>query len=300
MKNACIQTINLFLALLLSGQGQGCAQAAWMPLEPTVSEPFAWNVSATPNFAQAAAPTLTPTPNPAATFIPSSTVEIPELSLAQLAVPFSLMAYGMVETAMTHNFKLLNYAAHNAVDIYKPRKIRIDDYTQFLPMASVYALNAFGIKGKHNFADRTIILGMASIFMAASVNAIKYTVREQRPDASTRNSFPSGHTATAFMGAEFLWQEYKDVSPWYGVCGYAVAAATGALRVHNNRHWVGDVLFGAGLGMLSTKAAYYLYPRIKQKILQNKEKKKSSSNVTYLFAPYYNGVQGGLSTALYF
>ena len=122
MKNACLQILTLLV--LLSGQGLCRAQEAWMPLEPTVSEPFAWNVSATPNFAQAATPTFAPapnTPNPAATFIPSSTVEIPELNIAQLAVPFSLMTYGMFEAAMTPNFKLLNYAAHNAVDIYISR-----------------------------------------------------------------------------------------------------------------------------------------------------------------------------------
>ena len=115
MKNACLQI--LILLVLLSGHGLCCAQAAWETSEPAVSEP-----AVLPVFA--AAPTLAPapnTPNPAATFIPSSTVEIPELNVAQLAIPLSLMTYGMFEAAMTPNFKLLNYAAHNAVDIYISR-----------------------------------------------------------------------------------------------------------------------------------------------------------------------------------
>lgn len=62
------------------------------------------------------------------------------------------------------------------------------------------------------------------------------------------------------MGAEFLRQEYKDISPWYGIGGYVIAAGTGAFRVYNNKHWLGDVFFGAGLGMLCTKLAYHLYP----------------------------------------
>jgi phosphoesterase PA-phosphatase related len=40
------------------------------------------------------------------------------------------------------------------------------------------------------------------------------------------------------------------VSPWYGIGGYVIAAGTGALRAWNNKHWVWDVVFGAGLGML--------------------------------------------------
>ena len=51
-------------------------------------------------------------------------------------------------------------------------------------------------------------------------------------------------------------------SPWIGIGGYVMAASTGALRVYNNKHWVGDVAFGAGLGILCTKLAYKLYEPI--------------------------------------
>ncbi len=153
----------------------------------------------------------------------------------------------------------------------------------------MYVLNLSGIKGRHNFKDRTIILGIASLFTAASVNAIKYTAKVERPDKSAFNSFPSGHTAVAFMGAEFLWQEYKGVSVWYGISGYIVAATTGALRIYNNKHWVGDVAFGAGLGILSTKMAYWRYSAIQN----NRSKKKNKIGNNLIVYPYYNGQQGG-------
>lgn len=137
---------------------------------------------------------------------------------------------------------------------------------------------------------------MASLFTAASVNSIKYTARIGRPNKSAFNSFPSGHTAVAFMGAEFLWQEYKDVSPWIGISGYLIATATGALRIYNNKHWVGDIAFGAGVEILSTKLAYWLYPTIQRKLSNQKNKK--SPNFT--FYPYYNGQQGGLSISKQF
>ena len=47
-------------------------------------------------------------------------------------------------------------------------------------------------------------------------------------------------------------------SPWYSVAGYGVATATGVMRVLNNRHWISDVLSGAGIGIMSTELAYAL------------------------------------------
>ena len=153
-----------------------------------------------------------------------------KFSYKQLIIPASLMLYGTIEATLAPKNRLLNYAIGHEVITHKPEKFQIDDITQYVPAASVYALNLVGIKGKHNFKDRTIILGMASLFTAASVNGLKYTARVERPDKSAKNSFPSGHTAIAFMGAEFLWQEYKDVSIWYGIAGYTIAAGTGAFR----------------------------------------------------------------------
>ena len=78
-------------------------------------------------------------------------------------------------------------------------------------------------------------------------------------DGSGR-AFPSGHTATAFVAAEFIQQEFKDASPWYGFAGYTVATATGTLRMLKNAHWFSDVVAGAGVGILTTKLTYLAYP----------------------------------------
>jgi membrane-associated phospholipid phosphatase len=100
---------------------------------------------------------------------------------------------------------------------------------------------------------------MSSILSAQLVTALKHDTHQLRPDGSTYNSFPSGHTTTAFIGAEMMNQEYGWRSPWYSVAGYAMASGTAALRVMNNRHWLSDVLAGAGIGMLTTKCSYWLY-----------------------------------------
>lgn len=89
--------------------------------------------------------------------------------------------------------------------------------------------------------DRSVILVTSYAIMATTVLGLKSISHVERPDGSSNNSFPSGHTATAFMGAEFLYQEYKDKSIWYGIAGYAVATGTGLFRIYNNRHWLTDV-----------------------------------------------------------
>lgn len=79
------------------------------------------------------------------------------------------------------------------------RKFKADDYSQYAPMAAVYGLNLCGVEGKHRIVDRSVILAMSYATMGILVNSMKFAFREKRPDSGARNSFPSGHTATAFM-----------------------------------------------------------------------------------------------------
>ena len=173
-------------------------------------------------------------------------------------------------------------------------KIKFDDYMQYSPMVAVYGLNLAGVKGKHSFKGRTIILAMSYATMGMIVNTMKYSFKEKRPDSNTRNSFPSGHTATAFMGAEFLYREYRDVSPWIGYAGYAIAAITGYLRIYNDRHYLNDVVAGACIGVLSTKLAYWLYPKIFKKSECYKE------HVAIVTLPYYSAKEVGLNMCICF
>lgn len=187
-------------------------------------------------------------------------------------VPAVLVTYGFTSL---HNDALLSVNNKFKEEIYTDgssnQKTQIDNYLPFLPIVAVYGLNALGIEGKNNFRDRTMILGLSGIIVGTAVFSIKSLSGETRPDGSDKYSFPSGHTAAAFATAEFLRQEYKDVSPWYGVAGYAVAAATGYLRMYNNKHWLGDVAAGAGIGIMSTKLAYWIYPVIKHTLFKDKE-----------------------------
>ncbi len=131
-------------------------------------------------------------------------------------------------------------------------KTGIDDYSQFFGPAMVVGLKLGGYEGRSDWPRLLASAGMSYGIMALLVNGIKYTAKEMRPDGSSANSWPSGHTATAFVGATLLHKEYGLTrSPWWSVAGYSVAAATGVMRVLNNRHWVSDVMSGAGIGIMS-------------------------------------------------
>ena len=138
-------------------------------------------------------------------------------------------------------------------------KTGIDDYTQFFGPAMVVGLKLGGYEGRSDWPRLLASAGMSYAIMAGLVNGIKYSAKEMRPDGSTANSWPSGHTATAFVGASLLHKEYGLTrSPWWSVAGYGVATATGVMRVLNNRHWISDVMSGAGIGIMSTELGYAL------------------------------------------
>lgn len=132
----------------------------------------------------------------------------------------------------------------------------LDNVLQYTSLVGVVALGFFA-ESDEDWVDRVLLLGTGMVAEASMVRSIKYAAHELRPDGSAYNSFPSGHTATAFLGAELVRLEYG----WgYGAAAYAVAAGVGALRVYHSRHWVSDVLAGAGIGILSARIAWWLLP----------------------------------------
>ncbi len=175
----------------------------------------------------------------------------------QLVAPVTLIALGAWGLADQSPVDWLEQRARYDMNP-NGHKTKADEYLQYVP-SGVHLLLGFipGVKAKHNFRDRVLASATANLLMAGITNAVKYTVKERRPDSWKRNSFFSGHTATAFTGAELMRIEYG----WgYGSAAYAVAATTAFLRVYNKRHWVGDVLAGAGAGILCANAGYWMLP----------------------------------------
>lgn len=180
-------------------------------------------------------------------------------------VPAVFIGYGFLAVYNRGFLKRLDEHIKTKVHQNHPLfSVRIDDYLQFVPAVVVYGLNLAGIKGRHNLMDASMRYVLAIAIMTSSTHLLKNCVKQLRPNDATHKSFPSGHTASAFAAAEFLHQEYRNISPWYGYAGYLVAATTGVLRMYNNKHWFSDVVAGAGFGIVATKLACLVYPFVKK------------------------------------
>jgi len=208
-----------------------------------------------------------------------------QTAAVSLVVPVAaaLVTYGTL-AYFVKPFKRLDNAIDGQVSRWMLRPIKIDDYIQYVP--AIYVLDFMGVRAKHSLRDRTFVLASSFLFSATTVQGVKHIVDVQRPDGSADNSFPSGHTATAFMGAHILFREYRETSPWIAVGGYAVATATGGLRIVNRRHWLSDVAAGAGVGILSVEAAYLLLPLFQQIV---------GKPDTFVLAPIIGGGNYGAS-----
>src|SRR6187455_2362063 len=182
-------------------------------------------------------------------------VKKPNVFLNAVKIPSILIGMGVYACA-----------SDRVIDRYEIREERnehlpnfhttADNYLMHAPIVAVYALNMVGIKGKHDFRNRTLLLIKSEAIMFALTYSFKSLTKVTRPDGTDEKSFVSGHTAQAFATATFMAKEYADRSVWYAVGAYGMATAVGAMRILNNRHWVSDVLAGAGIGILSTNIAY--------------------------------------------
>ena len=202
-----------------------------------------------------------------------------------IAIPILFTAAGLY--SLTDNDIVNKYDVQEERNEWIPNyHHHADDYLQYAPIVAVYGLNALGVKGKNNFGNRTALLIKSELLVGVLTYSLKEITAVPRPDTGQPTSFPSGHTAQAFAAATFMAKEYGHKSIWYSIGAYTIATGVGTMRVMNNRHWVSDVLVGAGIGILSTNLVYLTH--------QYKWGKRRSSGQT-LIVPSYDGQTGMVS-----
>ena len=211
----------------------------------------------------------------------------------QLIAPaalFTVGALGIGENAPLNKLDLK--VREKALQIRGNCPMHFDDYLQYLPTAMYLGLSALPTKSKHTFPEKVCVAAVTFIAETALVNGLKYTIREQRPNFAEHNSFPSGHTTTAFAGAELVRTEYG----WaYGIPAYVIATGVGFMRLYNDRHWITDTIGGAAVGILSARIGYWMLP-LSRKLFNLK-----SSSAVALAPVYYSEFKAaGASCAICF
>lgn len=147
-----------------------------------------------------------------------------------------------------------------------------DNYIHYLPAVVSLSLGASGVKGKHSFGDQLILALLSNLVAQGVTGSLKMISQYPRPNGEDNHSFPSGHTSNAFTSATILHEEYGHRSAWYSVGGYTAATSVGAMRIMKNKHWLADVLMGAGIGIAATKVVYISYPWLKQTVRRIRKK----------------------------
>jgi len=102
-----------------------------------------------------------------------------------------------------------------------------------------------GRDGKNHALRAADALG-TSVLLAEGLKAL---VREKRPDAASRDSFPSGHATAAFAVATVESEFHPRQAPLW----YSGAALISYSRVRLNRHYAQDVVAGAALGYFTAR-----------------------------------------------
>jgi hypothetical protein len=151
----------------------------------------------------------------------------------------------------------------------------IDDYLQYTPLVQRYLFDLMGIKHQNSVFDQTKYMVISQLFSMSIVTVLKHTTKVQRP-VGGKTSFPSGHTATAFVGATILFHEFKETNLLLASSGFAFATATGVLRMTNDANWLPDVLTGAGIGILTANLVYHFKP------LKNFQPFKKKKDITLI------------------
>lgn len=137
--------------------------------------------------------------------------------------------------------------------------VPIDDYAQYVPIALLGLANMAGAPARNHWFDQTKYFLISNAIVSALTHGLKRTVNKTRPNGEAY-AFPSGHTSFAFTNAMVLYKEYQYTAPLLAYSGFAFSGTTAAFRMLNNKHWLSDVLAGAGIAILVTQLVYHFEP----------------------------------------
>ncbi len=176
--------------------------------------------------------------------------------ICQSVIPVTLISTSCIITGSNFEKNFQDKFRGNLPDNFRTH---IDNYLPYVPVGEIYLADLLSIPSKNNVFNQTKYLAISNLITAAITHGLKYSVDKTRPDGS-HYSYPSGHTSFSFTNATVLYHEFNNSNKLLAYSGFLIATGTGTLRIANNRHWLSDVLAGAGIGMLVTHLVYYYEP----------------------------------------
>lgn len=182
-------------------------------------------------------------------------------------VPGALLTLAVLGTEKVDVFET-DEALRREVQARIHLQTSIDDQLRNVPAYASIGLSLAGVKGRHSTLNQSLLFGLTYTINNTLTSNLKQFTHVARPNGASFDSFPSQHTSAAFSAARMLDKEYGGRSGWYSVGGYAVATVTGGLRIAKDNHWLSDVMAGAGVGLLSTELAYWVYPWLHRQLLR--------------------------------
>ena len=204
-----------------------------------------------------------------------------------VAIPAALITYGAI-TAQGDagvNREVRTFVRKQ----FRPVSTGFDNALIIAPYFELAAVALAGVESRNDRINTLLIIAKGEAIMLASTFAIKYLANETRPNGQDNLSFPSGHTAQAFLAASIVHTEFRDKSQWYGVGAYTIATSVAALRMINDKHWQSDVVAGAGFGILSAHLAYLSH--------RNRWGRKSIGRDIGMVPAYFGNGASGMSVS---
>jgi hypothetical protein len=124
-------------------------------------------------------------------------------------------------------------------------------FAGYTPVQVGAALAVYAV-GRARHQSKVSHFGMdllrAQVVASALTTGVKYATQRERPDGSNSHSFPSGHAAITFATATVI---ERHLGWRMSAMGFSVASYVAASRLHDNRHYLSDVVFGAAVGAIS-------------------------------------------------
>ena len=200
--------------------------------------------------AQAGAQTLVPeTPAPKASrpFLGLFTETVSDFRNLASPKPLTILGIGAIAAAAAHvaDPSMTSTLASRRADFLEPGETIGSARLQLAGALATFAVGH--ITGNATVTDVGGDLVRANIVAQTLTAGIKMTVQRDRPDG-TQYSFPSGHTSVSFASATVLQRHFGWKA---GIPAYGVASFVAASRIHDKRHFLSDVAFGAAVGIVS-------------------------------------------------